>query len=93
MRRDDLGGLWFDLLIGMVHSDALARTIADAGAVEIDPGVADVRRIESGRPVFGKDMTEEKIPASDFLTPEEVAALLEAPSKPRRKMPKRKPMA
>lgn len=40
----------------------------------------------------GKDMTEEKIPASDFLTPEEVAALLEAPSKPRRKMPKRKPM-
>jgi folate-binding protein YgfZ len=62
VRRDDLGGLGFDLLVGVEHSDALAQAIRDAGAVDIDPAVAEVCRIESGRPVFGKDMTEDTIP-------------------------------
>jgi folate-binding protein YgfZ len=62
VRRDDLGGLGFDLLVGAEHSDALARAIRDAGAVDVDPAVADVCRIESGRPVFGTDMTTDTIP-------------------------------
>ena len=36
--------------------------VRDAGAVDVDAMVAEVRRIESGRPVFGKDMTEDTIP-------------------------------
>jgi folate-binding protein YgfZ len=62
VRRDDLGGPGFDLLIGKEHSEALAQAIRDAGAVDVDPDVAEVCRIESGRPVFGKDMTEDTIP-------------------------------
>jgi folate-binding protein YgfZ len=62
VRRDDLGGLGFDLLIGVEHSDALAQAIRDAGAVDVDPEVAEVCRVESGRPVFGQDMTEDTIP-------------------------------
>lgn len=62
VRRDDLGGLGFDLLIGKEHSGTLAQAIRDAGAVDVDPDVAEVCRIESGRPVFGKDMTEDTIP-------------------------------
>jgi folate-binding protein YgfZ len=62
VRRDDLGGLGFDLLVGVEHSDALAQALRDAGAVDVDPAVAEVCRIESGRPIFGKDMTEDTIP-------------------------------
>lgn len=62
VRRDDLGVLGFDLLIGVQHSDALAQAIVDAGAVRVDADVAETCRIEAGRPVFGKDMTEDTIP-------------------------------
>jgi len=62
VRRDDLGGLGFDLLIGTGHRETLAQAIRDAGAVDVDPAVAEVCRIESGRPAFGKDMTEDTIP-------------------------------
>lgn len=62
VRRDDVGGPGFDLLIGVEHSEPLARAIRDAGAVDVDPSVAEVCRIEYGRPVFGKDMTEDTIP-------------------------------
>ena len=62
VRRDDLGVLGFDLLIGVQHSDALAQALADAGAVLVDADVAETCRIENGRPVFGKDMTEDTIP-------------------------------
>ena len=62
VRRDDLGVLGFDLLIGVQHSDALAQAIADAGAMLVDADVAEICRIEIGRPVFGKDMTEDTIP-------------------------------
>ena len=42
--------------------DALAQALREAGAVDVDSAVAEVCRIESGRPVFGKDMTEDTIP-------------------------------
>ena len=62
VRRDDLGGLGFDLLVGAQHSDRARAGACDAGAVDVDADVAEICRIESGRPVFGKDMTEDTIP-------------------------------
>jgi folate-binding protein YgfZ len=60
--RDDLGGVGFDILIGAGHADALATALKDAGAIGVNADVAEVCRIENGRPVFGKDMTEDTIP-------------------------------
>ena len=62
VRRDDLGERGFDLVVAAEHADTLARAVRDAGAVDVDSAVAEVRRIEHGRPVFGKDMTEDTIP-------------------------------
>ena len=66
--RDELGGQGFDLVIDASHREALTHAIVDAGAVEVDPVVADVCRIEYGRPVFGRDMTEETIPLEAGIT-------------------------
>jgi folate-binding protein YgfZ len=52
----------FDLLVGPDHLDALSLALRNAGAVDVDAEVAEVCRIESGRPVFGKDMTGDTIP-------------------------------
>jgi folate-binding protein YgfZ len=62
VRRDDLGEIGFDLWIEADHDDALSRTMRDAGATVAGPEVVEIRRIEAGRPAFGKDMTEETIP-------------------------------
>jgi folate-binding protein YgfZ len=62
VRRDDVGGLGFDLLIDRSGVDELSRAIRDAGAVVIDAETLEVARVEAGRPVFHKDMTEETIP-------------------------------
>ena len=43
-------------------ADALAQATAGAGALDVDADVPRCCRIESGRPVFGKDMTEDTIP-------------------------------
>jgi folate-binding protein YgfZ len=62
VRRDDLGGLGFDLWVGAEHSAALTAALRSAGALAVDPEVADVCRIENGRPLFGRDMTNDTIP-------------------------------
>ena len=62
VRRDDFGGVGFDILIGPDAEGALAAALRSAGATDVDADVAEVCRIESGRPVFGKDMTEDTIP-------------------------------
>ena len=62
VRRDDLGGLGFDLWIGAEQSDALTAALLSAGALDVDPEAADVCRIENGRPLFGRDMTTDTIP-------------------------------
>jgi tRNA-modifying protein YgfZ len=61
-RRDDVGVLGFDLLIDRHGAGALAQAIRDAGAPDVEASTVEVTRIESGRPVFHKDMTEETIP-------------------------------
>jgi folate-binding protein YgfZ len=62
MRRDDLGVLGFDLLIDRGVAGDLAKALRDAGAVDVDPETVEVTRVESGHPVFHKDMTEDTIP-------------------------------
>ena len=62
VRRDDLGGLGFDLWVWAEHSDALTAALRSAGALAVDPEVADVCRIENGRPLFGRDMSTDTIP-------------------------------
>ena len=62
VRRDDLGETGFDLWISAAQGDALALAIVDAGATRVESDAAEIRRVETGRPVFGKDMTEDTIP-------------------------------
>jgi folate-binding protein YgfZ len=60
--RDDLGVPGFDLLIDRTGANQLADALRAAGAIDVDAAVADVCRVEAGRPVFYKDMDEETIP-------------------------------
>ena len=63
VRRDDLGVDWVRLWSSpREQRRALRSALRDAGARRRRCGVAEVRRVESGRPVFGKDMTEDTIP-------------------------------
>lgn len=62
VRRDDLGETGFDLWISTAQGDALALAIVDAGATRVESDAAEICRVETGRPVFGKDMTEDTIP-------------------------------
>ena len=52
----------FDLVAPVAQREAVVRALAGAGAVPMSPELADVFRIEAGRPMFGVDMTEETIP-------------------------------
>jgi folate-binding protein YgfZ len=62
VRRDDLGGLGFDLWTAATSGDVLSRALVEAGAAVVGADVVDVCRVEAGRPVFGRDMTEDTIP-------------------------------
>lgn len=62
MRRDDIGVTGFDLLVAADLREALIAAVRSAGAADIDPEVVEVSRVEAGRPMFGRDMTEDTIP-------------------------------
>jgi folate-binding protein YgfZ len=55
----DLG---LDLIVRTDQFDALRRQLSDSGAVEVSEAAAEIVRVESGRPRFGKEMTERTIP-------------------------------
>ena len=61
-RAGDTGAPGFDLFVESPQGDALKRALIAAGAVEVDPATADAIRIESGVPLFHRDMDEETIP-------------------------------
>jgi folate-binding protein YgfZ len=61
-RAGDTGEPGFDLFVERAQADALRRTLVAAGAVEVDPAAADAIRIESGVPLFHRDMDEDTIP-------------------------------
>jgi tRNA-modifying protein YgfZ len=61
-RAGDTGAPGFDLYVESARGDELRRALTEAGAVEVDPATADAIRIESGVPLFHRDMDEETIP-------------------------------
>jgi folate-binding protein YgfZ len=61
-RIADTGEAGFDLYVERAQADALKAALAAAGAVALDEATAEAVRIESGMPLFGRDMDEETIP-------------------------------
>jgi folate-binding protein YgfZ len=55
----DLG---IDLIARAEQAAALGELLRGAGAVEVSEAAAEIVRVESGRPRFGKEMTAETIP-------------------------------
>jgi tRNA-modifying protein YgfZ len=55
----DLG---LDLIARSDQADALRRLLSGSGAAEVSEDAAEIVRVESGRPRFGKEMTERTIP-------------------------------
>jgi tRNA-modifying protein YgfZ len=55
----DLG---LDLIVSAGASGALRDRLASAGAVEVSEEASEIVRVESGRPRFGREMTEATIP-------------------------------
>lgn len=61
-RITDAGEPGFDLFVETNRRSALADGLLAAGLLQVDPGTADVLRVEAGIPVFHRDMDEETIP-------------------------------
>ena len=62
VRVTDTGEPGFDLFVERAQGDAVFGRLQAAGAATLDAGTADAVRIESGVPVFHRDMDEETIP-------------------------------
>lgn len=61
-RTDWLGIPGFDLFVDVRAAGELGNALAAGGAPPADPAVMEVVRVESGRPLFGRDMDEHTIP-------------------------------
>ena len=55
----DLG---LDLICSASDADALTRALESAGALAVSEDAAEIVRVESGRPRFGREMTQDTIP-------------------------------
>ena len=55
----DLG---LDLIVRAEQSQALQKLLARSGAAEVSEAAAEILRVESGRPRFGREMTSATIP-------------------------------
>jgi folate-binding protein YgfZ len=62
VRSDDIGVQGFDVFVDADRREALSRALQESGAAAVEESVAEVCRVEAGRPVFHKDMDEETIP-------------------------------
>jgi tRNA-modifying protein YgfZ len=61
----DLG---LDLIARSDQADSLRRLLSSAGTAEVSEEAAEIVRVESGRPRFGKEMTERTIPQEAGIT-------------------------
>jgi folate-binding protein YgfZ len=52
-----------DLICPEADAEALRRALLEAGAREVDPGAAEILRIEAGRPRYGAEMGPGTMPA------------------------------
>jgi len=62
VRVTDTGEPGFDVFVERAQAEELKTGLLHAGAIPIDPATADTVRIESGVPIFHRDMDEETIP-------------------------------
>jgi folate-binding protein YgfZ len=62
LRSDEIGVTGFDLIVPVALEGEVVRRGLEAGAITIDPALAEATRIEAGRPVFLVDMGEDTIP-------------------------------
>ena len=62
VRDDELGVIGFTVYVDATRVDQLTRALAEAGARRVSADVADIVRLESGKPAFGSDMDEDIIP-------------------------------
>jgi folate-binding protein YgfZ len=58
----DTGERGFDLLVAVDQAARLRERLHAAGAVDLEPGVAEALRLEAAIPRFHRDMDEETIP-------------------------------
>jgi len=61
-RITDAGEPGFDLFMERAQAAALKTALTAAGVSELDEATAEAVRVESGIPLFGRDMDEETIP-------------------------------
>jgi folate-binding protein YgfZ len=61
-RITDAGEPGFDLYVERARAGALSAALLAAGIPELDESTAEAVRIESGMPLFGRDMDAETIP-------------------------------
>jgi folate-binding protein YgfZ len=61
-RITDTGEPGFDLYVEQAQAEAVKAALRAAGATELGEADADALRIESGVPLFGRDMDQETIP-------------------------------
>ena len=61
-RIADTGEPGFDLFVERAQAGALKTALIASGVDELDEGTAEAVRVESGVPLFGRDMDEDTIP-------------------------------
>ncbi len=68
-------GTWggIDLIAAAADRDRLREALLDAGAAEVDPGAAEILRVEAGIPRFGAEMSAQTMPAEAGIVPAAVS--------------------
>ncbi len=61
-RTDEGDGMVFDVFMPAADRDAILAKLAAAGIEPVSDAIAEVLRIEAGRPAFGRDMDGQTIP-------------------------------
>ncbi|HUF48108.1 MAG TPA: glycine cleavage T C-terminal barrel domain-containing protein [Vicinamibacterales bacterium] len=62
VRSDESARAMFDVWVDAADREATSARLTGAGAVPVSRDLADLLRIEAGRPAFGVDMTTDTIP-------------------------------
>jgi folate-binding protein YgfZ len=73
LRVSDFGVLGYDVLVDAARVEIFRRSLADAGAVQLDTLAAEALRVEAGVPRFHRDMDEETIPLEAGIEPRAIS--------------------
>lgn len=72
-RIDDAGEPGYEIFVETARVDALKSALAAAGVVSLDAETAEAVRIESGVPLFHRDMDEDTIPLEAGIEPRAIS--------------------